>query len=116
MEKAFGGSRFGEQPLVRGVYFTSGTQEGSPIDRVLGTLSRTFNLERKILPPSASSGKSFFINRLLHEVIFTEAGLVGGNEKKERQRRWITVGALAGSAALTVGLLAAWTARPGPRT
>ncbi|MFL6571277.1 MAG: type VI secretion system membrane subunit TssM [Burkholderiales bacterium] len=109
MEKAFGGSRFGEQPLVRGVYFTSGTQEGSPIDRVLGTLSRTFNLERKILPPSASSGKSFFINRLLHEVIFTEAGLVGGNEKKERQRRWITVGALAGSAALTVGLLAAWT-------
>ena len=109
MEKGFGGSRFGEQPLVRGVYFTSGTQEGSPIDRVLGTLSRTFNLERKILPPSASSGKSFFINRLLHDVIFTEAGLVGGNEKKERQRRWITVGALAGSAALTVGLLAAWT-------
>jgi type VI secretion system protein ImpL len=109
MEKAFGGSRFGEQPLVRGVYFTSGTQEGSPIDRVLGTLSRTFNLERKILPPSASSGKSFFINRLLHDVIFTEAGLVGGSEKKERQRRWITVGALAGSAALTVGLLAAWT-------
>ncbi len=109
MEKGFGGSRYGEQPLVRGVYFTSGTQEGSPIDRVLGTLSRTFNLERKILPPSASSGKSFFINRLLRDVIFTEAGLVGGNEKKERQRRWITVGALAGSAALTVGLLAAWT-------
>src|ERR1051325_3865147 len=109
MEKAFGGSRFGEQPLVRGVYLTSGTQEGSPIDRVLGTLSRTFNLERKILPPSASSGKSFFINRLLHDVIFTEAGLGGGNEKKERQRRWITVGALAGSAALSVGLLAAWT-------
>jgi type VI secretion system protein ImpL len=109
MEKAFGGSRFGEQPLVRGVYFTSGTQEGSPIDRVLGTLSRTFNLERKILPPSASSGKSFFINRLLHDVIFMESGLGGGNEKKERQRRWLTVGALAGSAALTVGLLAAWT-------
>src|ERR1051325_8790265 len=105
----FSGSRFGERPLVRGVYLTSGTHEGSPIDRVLGTLSRTFNLERKILPPSASSGKSFFINRLLHDVIFTEAGLGGGNEKKERQRRWITVGALAGSAALSVGLLAAWT-------
>src|SRR5262245_54280529 len=109
MEKSFGGSRFGEQPLVRGVYFTSGTQEGSPIDRVLGTLSRTFNLERKILPPAASSGKSFFINRLLRDVIFLEAGLSGGNEKKERQRRVLTLGALAGSAALTVGLLAAWT-------
>jgi type VI secretion system protein ImpL len=109
MEKAFGGSRFGEQPLVRGVYFTSGTQEGSPIDRVLGTLSRTFNLERKILPPAASSGKSFFITRLLHDVIFLEAGLAGGNEKKERQHRWLTLGAAAASAALSVGLVAAWT-------
>jgi type VI secretion system protein ImpL len=109
MEKAFGGSRFGEQALVRGVYFTSGTQEGSPIDRVLGTLSRTFNLERKILPPAASSGKSFFINRLLHDVIFTEAGLGGGNEKKERQRKWLTVGAFGATAALTAGLLTAWT-------
>jgi type VI secretion system protein ImpL len=109
LEKAFGGSRFGEQPLVRGVYFTSGTQEGSPIDRVLGTLSRTFNLERKILPPAASSGKSFFINRLLHGVVFTEAGLGGANEKKERQRRWLTVGALGAAGAATAGLLAAWT-------
>ncbi len=109
LEKAFGGSRFGEQPLVRGVYFTSGTQEGSPIDRVLGTLSRTFNLDRKILPPAASSGKSFFINRLLHEVIFMEAGLGGGNEKKERQHKWLTLGAFGLSGALTAGLLAAWT-------
>jgi type VI secretion system protein ImpL len=109
LEKAFGGSRFGEQPLVRGVYFTSGTQEGSPIDRVLGTLSRTFNLERKILPPAASSGKSFFINRLLHDVIFMEAGLGGGNEKKERQHKWLTLGAFGLSGALTAGLLAAWT-------
>src|SRR5688500_15985315 len=109
LEKAFGGSRFGEQPLVRGVYFTSGTQEGSPIDRVLGTLSRTFNLERKILPPAAASGKSFFINRLLHDVIFMEAGLGGGNEKKERQHKWLTLGAFGMTGALTAGLLAAWT-------
>ena len=109
IDKAFGGSRFGEQPLVRGVYFTSGTQEGNPIDRVLGTLSRTFNLERKILPPAASSGKSFFINRLLRDVIFMEAGLGGGNEKKERQHKWLTLGGFGATAALTVGLLAAWT-------
>ena len=56
------------------MYFTSGTQEGSPIDRVLGTLARTFGLERQILPRRGRSGKSFFINRLLQDVIFTEAG------------------------------------------
>ena len=31
--KAFGGSRYSEQVMLRGIYFTSGTQEGSPIDR-----------------------------------------------------------------------------------
>jgi len=109
IEKAFAGSRYGEQPLLRGVYFTSGTQEGSPIDRVLGTLARTFNLERKILPPAASSGKSFFINRLLHDVIFTEAGLAGANEKKERQYKWLSIGALGTAGVVTAGLLTAWT-------
>src|SRR5256714_1319627 len=88
VDKAFAGSRYGEQPLLRGVYFTSGTQEGSPIDRVLGTLARTLNLGRTILAPPASSGKSFFINRLLHDVIFTEAGLARAHEKKERPYKW----------------------------
>ena len=80
--KALGGSRFGESAAGARAVLHQRHPGGSPIDRVLGTLSRTFNLERKILPPAASSGKSFFINRLLHDVIFTEAGLAGGNEKK----------------------------------
>jgi type VI secretion system protein ImpL len=38
LDKVFAASRFAEAPLIRGVYFTSGTQEGSPIDRVMGDL------------------------------------------------------------------------------
>ena len=111
MRKAFSGSRFEQPPLLRGLYFTSGTQEGSPIDRVLGAMSRTLRpRSASILPPAASSGKSYFINRLLHDVIFTEAGLAGGNEKKERRHGVAAPRARSrGSAALTVGLLAAWT-------
>ena len=37
-----------ERPFLRGVYFTSGTQEGTPIDRVMGTLARTFGVERRL--------------------------------------------------------------------
>src|SRR5262249_1709806 len=36
LDQVFTGSRFAQPPWVRGVYFTSGTQEGSPIDRVMG--------------------------------------------------------------------------------
>ena len=34
-----GGGNLEQRSLLRGVYFTSGTQEGTPIDRVLGTLA-----------------------------------------------------------------------------
>jgi type IV/VI secretion system ImpK/VasF family protein len=75
LDVAFGSAWTGERPLLRGIYLTSGTQEGSPIDRVVATLSRSFNLERKVQPPTVGTGKSFFLRRLLRDVIFAEAGL-----------------------------------------
>ena len=110
LDAAFGASWTGEPPLLRGVYFTSGTQEGSPIDRVLGTLARTFNLERKVQPPNVGSGKSYFLRRLLREVIFAESGLAGANPAEERARgtaRFAGYAAIAGLAALVA---LAWTA------
>jgi type VI secretion system protein ImpL len=60
---------------LRGAYFTSGTQEGNPIDRVLGAMERAFRLERKAGQAPSGTGKSFFITRLLREVVFPEARL-----------------------------------------
>jgi len=79
VDAAFGGGWTGERPLLRGLYLASGTQQGSPIDRVLATLSRSFNLERKVQPPTIGTGKSYFLRRLLREVIFAEAGIGGGS-------------------------------------
>ena len=56
-------------PLLRGVYFVSGTQEGTPIDRVLGSIARSYRLERadhraepgerpQLLPARACSARS----------------------------------------------------------
>jgi type VI secretion system protein ImpL len=63
----------GKPLMLRGVYFTSGTQEGNPIDRVLGALASTFKLERGSALVEGSTGKSFFVTRLLREVVFPEA-------------------------------------------
>jgi type VI secretion system protein ImpL len=62
-------------PQLRGVYFTSGTQQGSPIDRVLGTLSRTFGLERAKSAERGGTGRSYFISKLLREVVLREKDL-----------------------------------------
>jgi type VI secretion system protein ImpL len=110
LQGAFGAGWSGEPPMVRGVYFASGTQEGSPIDRVLGTLSRTFNLERKVQPPLLSSGKSYFLRRLLHQVVFGEEGLAGVDPARERTRKTAHLAAYAAIAIVTVALAAAWTA------
>ena len=81
LDTAFGSGWTGERPLLRGVYLTCGAQQGSAIDRVLATLSRSFNLERKVQPPSMGTGKSFFLRRLLREVIFGEARLAGDDRR-----------------------------------
>jgi type VI secretion system protein ImpL len=70
------GTQVNHRPLqLRGVYFTSGTQEGNPIDRVLATMARTFRLERNAAALMSGTGKSFFVTRLLRDVVFPEHGL-----------------------------------------
>jgi type VI secretion system protein ImpL len=107
LTSVFGANRYEQPALLRGVYFTSGTQEGSPIDRVLGALAATFGLGRKVLAPGAGAGRSYFLTRLLREVIFPEAGLVGVNQGAERRRRIIGWSVLAGGMLLVLLLAVA---------
>ncbi|NWB29683.1 type VI secretion system membrane subunit TssM [Pseudomonas gingeri] len=102
LNTVFESNRYQEPALLRGVYFTSGTQEGSPIDRVLASLAASFGLSRKVLPPNAASGRSYFITRLMREVIFKEAGLAGVNPREERRRRLFERGGLALAGVLVV--------------
>ena len=110
LESVFdGGGNLEERALLRGVYFTSGTQEGTPIDRVLGTLARTFGVDNRAASIASSRGKSFFLSRLLKEVVFAEEGLVGENRQAESRRRR---GRLIGAAVLgllSLTLLIGWT-------
>lgn len=107
--KVFLPSRFVERPMLRGIYFTSGTQEGSAIDRVIGSLGRALRLEAKMLAPQQPSGRSYFLTRLLDSVIFSEAGLAGANLRWERRRtllQWTGLGLVAAMVVAGVGL---WT-------
>ncbi|AUB81496.1 type VI secretion system membrane subunit TssM [Candidatus Thiodictyon syntrophicum] len=102
-------TRFESRPLVRGVYFTSGTQTGTPIDRVLAAIAANFGLGRQGLDAFQGTAKSFFVTRLLREVVFPEAPLAGLDPRLERRRRLLKWGAYAGVALLTVSAAAAWT-------
>ncbi len=109
LEATFTPSRFEARPLVRGVYFTSGTQTGTPIDRVLGAIAANFGLGRQGPAPFSGTAKSFFVTRLLREVVFPEAGLAGLDPRQERRRLWLRRGAYATAAGIALIAAAAWT-------
>ncbi len=110
LEQVFGGSGALDQGgLLRGVYFTSGTQEGTPIDRVLGTLARTFGVDNRAASVASSRGKSYFLSRLLREVIFSEQGLVGEDRQAESRRRLRRRLGMAAMGLVSLLVLAGWS-------
>lgn len=108
IDEIFQISRYEYPAMVRGIYFTSGTQEGSPIDRIMGSLASNFGLDRQNLTPATNQGKSFFINRLLRNVIFAESGLAGANLKLENKRAWFQRGVFLFVTALTFLIATIW--------
>ena len=88
----FAAREFDGRILLRGVYFTSGTQEGTPIDRLLGSIGR------RSAPPSAvmsprGPGKAYFVERLLKQVMIGESGLAGVNRRLELRKASLLLGA-----------------------
>ena len=109
LDEVFQSSAFAEEAMLRGVYFTSGTQEGSPFDRVLGNISRNYGLERQVLPPAAASGRSYFLTRLMREVVFAESDLGGRSAAIERRRSRMMFAGYATLGLLAALLVAGWT-------
>lgn len=106
LTETFAGSRLDPAPLLRGVYFTSGTQEGTPIDRLTGTMARAFGLDqRRAAALRPQQGRSYFLGRLISEVILGEAMLVSEPPAARARRLALRVASFAaiGLATLAVG-------------
>ncbi len=108
LNDAFYPSRYEDSSLIRGVYFSSGTQEGTPIDRILSSISNTFGLDRQAMPSFSGPGRSYFLTRLLRDVVFQEADLVGDRSFLAQHGNWITRGVHAVSAVALLALVGAW--------
>ena len=114
----FASTRLDQQILLRGVYLTSGTQEGTPIDRLLGAIGRRYGVA-----PDAGRrrhtgrGKAYFVERLLKEVLIGESGLAGVNRRLEVRKAALQLGAYAAVALVAVAraILAVGQLQPQPR-
>jgi type VI secretion system protein ImpL len=107
LELAFTQTRRRRPAALRGFYFTSGVQQGTPFDRLLGRVATLF--DARAAAPGAGQGRAFFINRLLKDVVIGEAGLVRRTpaiRRKEKLTFIIGAAAIGLVCVLAVGL---WT-------
>jgi type VI secretion system protein ImpL len=100
-----------ETPLLRGFYFSSGTQTGRQLDHVLANMARGFNLP---LAPGAAQAKpptpqSYFVTELFQKVIFPDRnlGLGSSSRLKRRSMRQAVQAAVVAVAVLAIVIPAA---------
>ncbi|MEM7047297.1 MAG: type VI secretion system membrane subunit TssM [Pseudomonadota bacterium] len=97
IEKIFAASRLESPPIFRGFYLTSGTQEGTPIDRLVASMGALFGISAQMGTNFSGQVRTFFLERLLRHVVIAEAGVAGLDPKLARKMRlwrqalWISV-------------------------
>jgi type VI secretion system protein ImpL len=88
---------FKETPRFRGVYFTSGTQEGRPIDRVMSKMAEAFGQQQVQLPAPQVESKSYFLRDMFAKIVFMDSEVAARSpEEVARQRRnvYLAAGAI----------------------
>jgi len=94
-----------DNPVFRGFYFTSGTQEGSPLDIAIREIAKQFNL-----PPAPGEEfdeiietKNYFIKDLLNEVVIEDQNFaVGQASAVVKQNRILKIAAVTAAAVLLI--------------
>jgi type VI secretion system protein ImpL len=87
-------------PILRGFYFTSGVQEGKPLDRVVGAMGRAFGLRGAVSEESAekTESKSFFLKDVFTGIIFPDKDIAARTEaevNRLRAQRFLVAAAAA---------------------
>jgi type VI secretion system IcmF/VasK family protein len=109
VEALFRPNPFQEAAVFRGFYFSSGTQEGAPIDQVIRSLSSAFGLkETSSAAAPVTEKKSYFINHLFTKIIFPDQNLARTSARLQKRHKLLYFATLAGSVAATVVLTAAF--------
>jgi type VI secretion system protein ImpL len=108
LAQIFEPTRYQSNATLRGFYFTSGTQEGTPIDQIVGALQRSFGIESYGAAAFSGLGKTYFLKDLFEKVIFGEAGWVSTNIGAIRRSILVRAGAFTAVAVAALAVLGAW--------
>jgi type VI secretion system protein ImpL len=108
LNQIFEPTRYHANATLRGFYFTSGTQHGAPLDRLIGALAKTFGAEQVSAQAYSGLGKSFFLTDLILKVIIGESAWVSTDPAAVRRTRIIKACLYSTVAILSVAMAGLW--------
>src|SRR5215831_3069117 len=108
LNQIFEPTRYHANATLRGFYCTSGTQHGTPIDRLIGALAKSFGAEQVGAQAYSGLGKSFFLADLILKVIIGEAAWVSTDRAAVRRARIIKACLYSTLACFAVGMAGLW--------
>jgi type VI secretion system protein ImpL len=102
----FAKNTYQETPLLRGVYFTSGTQNARSSSRVIADMGVAFGIRNAASAPAAPiEPKSYFLNAVFRGVMFPDRALAGRTEAEKRRQRLMRTAAAAFAVLVSGALL-----------
>jgi type VI secretion system protein ImpL len=108
----FSANVFAETPQFRGSYFTSGTQEGRPIDRMMSRMAEAFGLQGRVRQPEATvDPKSYFLRDVFSNVVFRDKDIAVRSAAEVRRQlgRQLAIAASIFAIALLIIVLPGFT-------
>jgi type VI secretion system protein ImpL len=95
-----------DAPILRGVYFTSGTQEGRPIDRIMQSMASAFGISgRAAASVAVTKPKSYFLRDVFTNVVFPDQAAAVRSTRVMRKQRMQKIAITVGAFALAAGFL-----------
>ncbi len=94
---------YAETPRLRGLYLTSGTQEGRPFDLVMRSMAQGLGLPAQATLASApTEKKSYFLEGVFRDVLFPDANLASRSADRVRSDSRVAWGVAAAAALLSL--------------
>jgi type VI secretion system protein ImpL len=108
LNQIFEPTRYHANATLRGFHFTSGTQQGTPIDRLIGSLAKTFGAEEVASSAYSGLGKSYFLTDLIKKVVIGEAAWVSTDRAAVRRVSLLRAAGYALVALASLALASVW--------
>ncbi|MFO7523891.1 MAG: type VI secretion system membrane subunit TssM [Ignavibacteriaceae bacterium] len=94
--EVFQNNPYQDNPIFRGFYFTSGTQEGAPLDLAIKEIAKQFNLPASVQEEESEKfeTKHYFIKDFLNDIVIGDqnysAGQTTGTVKRRSTAKLVT--------------------------